>query len=129
MAEKAYLTELQYNVLDSEGSYTPIARVKSIKPPKVAAKDIDITTLESPDEAEEMLPGLANGGELEAVVEYSHTQTATLLGLFRDVIFYRINYPSDHGWQVEGYLSEIGDEEVVNGDIVRTTIKIKVTGL
>lgn len=126
MALKAYQTILEHH--EAPDTYTPIARIKSIKPPKITAKDIDSTTLESPDEFDELLPGLANGGELEATLEYEKAKTDTLYALFRIPSTYRIHYSDGSGWTYPGYINEIGDEEIVNGEIVTQTIKIKVTG-
>lgn len=130
MAQKAFGTLLEYgdDIYSLADTWAEIARVKAIKPPKVAAKEIDTTCLDSPDEFEEFVMGLANGGELEATIEYDKTQHATLYALFRDVIGWRIHYPDHSGWIFDGALQEIGDEEVANGEIVTATIKIKVSG-
>ena len=131
MALKAYQAALEYgNTADhaTATTWTAVARIKSIKPMKMAAKDIDITTLESADEFEEMVAGLGSGGELEASVEYDKTKVATLFGFFRTTKAWRLKYSDNSGWKWNGYLSEIGDDEVVNGDIVKTTLKVKVVG-
>lgn len=126
MAVKAYQTLLQYSA--GSGTFASFLNVKSIKPFKVSAKDIDITTLTSPNEFEEVVAGLANGGELEATVLYDATQTGSVYALFRVTQLYRLKYPDNSGWTFSGYVSEIGDEEVQNGEVVKTTLKIKVTG-
>lgn len=127
MATKAYTTLLRYKI--GAGAITPLARVKSIKPPKLSGKNIDITVLDSPDEMEELLSGLGTGGEIEATIEYDKTQTGTLAGLFRTAATWSIKYPSGSGWTFAGWLNEIGEEEVVNGEVLRTTIKMTVSGL
>lgn len=127
MAEKAYNTVLEWSANGTSG-WTNVARIRSLKPPKITAKDIDITCLDSPDEFEEFLAGLGNGGELEMTVEYNTTATATLYTKFRVTQHYRIVYVSASGWQFEGFINEIGDDEVVNGQTVTNTIKVKVTG-
>jgi hypothetical protein len=127
MALKAYQTVLEYRT-GSSGAYTPVARVRSIKPPKMSAKDIDTTTLESPDEFDESLAGLGNGGEMETTVEYEKARAATLYALFRVEATYRIRYTDGSGWSMPARINEFGDEEIVNGEIVTTTMKVKVTG-
>jgi hypothetical protein len=131
MSLKAYGAVLEYgNTADhaTATAWTAVARAKSITPGKVSAADIDTTVLTSPDEAEEVLPGLASNGEFEATVEYDKTATGTLYGFFRTVKAWRLRYADDSGWKFNGYINEIGDDEVVNGEIVTTAIKIKPTG-
>lgn len=127
MAVKGYGATLKYQVGGS-GSFIALGRVKSIKPAKITAKSIDTTVLDSADEFEEMIPGLASGGEIEVTLEYSASWTETLYGLFRSQTNYQVVYADETGWQYAGFLNEIGDDEVVNGEIVMTTVKIQVTG-
>ena len=122
MAVKAYGTLFKANG-------ATVARVRSIKPFKVSAETIDITTLDSPDEFGEVLAGLATGGEVEVTLEYSATATATLYALFRVLEDFEIVYPDTRGWEFTGYIVEFGDEEVSNGGgIVTQTVKVVVTG-
>src|SRR5262245_22317383 len=104
MAVKAYGTKLQYK---DGGDFEDLARVKSIKPAKLTAKEIDTTTLESPDEMEEFVAGLGNGGEVEATIEYDKDRTADLYELYRVSTQYRIRYPDGSGHEYDGWLSEI----------------------
>jgi hypothetical protein len=131
MSVKAYGSVLQYgDTADytTATSWTTVGTTKSIKPGKVQAKDIDTTHLESADEFEESVPGLANGGDVEASLQYDKSDTGILYGVFRVVKAWRLKYPDNSGWKFNGHLNEIGDEDVVNGEIVMTSIKIKVTG-
>lgn len=127
MSVKAYQTQLRYR--QSTAAFTALARVKSIKPNKLTQKDIDTTVLESANEMTEVLAGLGDGGEMEVTIEYDKTQTGALYALWRDDADFQIKYPDNSGWTVAGFLSEIGDEEVANGEILMTTIKIRVSGL
>jgi hypothetical protein len=130
MPVKAYGTVLYYgSTADySTSTFTAIAQVKSIKPFKVTSKEIDTTVLDSADEFDETLAGLANGGEAEVQLRYDKTQTDTLYGFFRTDKGWKMVYPSGSGWKWNGRITEFGDDEVVNGTIVLTTLKIKITG-
>jgi hypothetical protein len=127
MAQKAYGATLEYSDTLT-GTYVAIARIKTIKPPKVTAKDIDTTVLDSEDEYEEKIPGLASTGDLECDIEYEKTKTADLYELFRLPKAFQIHYADDSGWRGMGYLSEIGDQDVENGKVVMTSVKISITG-
>lgn len=131
MSLKAYGSLIQYGDtadIATAATWTTVAKAKSIKPGKSSEKSIDTTHLTSPDEHEEAVPGLATGGEFEVMAQYDKTATDAVNALFRIVKAWRLVYPDLSGWKWNGWISEIGDEEVVNGDIVRTTLKIKVTG-
>ena len=131
MALKAYQAKLEYGDTADHAtatSWTAVATVKTIKPPKVQAKEIDTTTLDSADEFEESIAGLGNGGELEASIQYAKVLTGTLYGFFRTVKAWRVRYSDDSGWKFNAFINEFGDEEVVNGEILMTGLKMKVTG-
>lgn len=131
MAVKGYGTLLQYKI--ASGSYTTLARVKSIKPATMSREEIDVTTLDSPDEFEEVMAGMGSGGELQAVIEYDKTRTGTLAGttIFGKAdVAWRLKYPDGSGWDYPAgsFLKDIGDEEVVAKDVVRTNVTIRVSG-
>jgi hypothetical protein len=129
MSTKAYGTTLGYRTPAGSGTYVPIARVRSIKPGEVSADPIDITTLDSPSEMEEVIAGLGSGGELEFTVEHSGTVTGTIYGLFRLSADFKVTFPGGSNWTYTGFISGFGVEEVVNKEIIRNTIKVKVSGL
>lgn len=131
MSLKAYNTVLQYGDTadwSTSTTWTSIAATKTIKPPKPNAKDIDVTHLTSTGEYEEFIAGLANGGDVELKIQYDKTATGTIFAFFRTVKAWRIKYSDNSGWKFNGYISDYGDEEVENGQIVMTGLKIKVTG-
>src|SRR4051794_37017571 len=106
MATKTYGTYFEYgNTADyaTASGWTVLARIISIKPSKVTAKDIGITTLDSPDEFEEVLAGLAEGGEREVTLEYYPSTSVTLEGFFRTTKAYKVVYPDNSGWKFNGY--------------------------
>lgn len=107
-------------------TWTPLARCRSIKPPARSCDKIDTTVLVSTDK--EGLPGLPESGDLEATIEYDKTLTTTLEAMVGVLTAWRVVYNDTSGRKWNGWISEIGEEEVVNGDIVKQTIKIAITG-
>ena len=128
MATKAKDTLLQYNegALTATTGWETLATVEIIKPPKLTSKDIDTTVLTS--DAMERLPGLPDASGAEATVQYDVTQAGTLDGMFGEVLSYRVLYPDLSGRRWTGWISETGDEEVKQDEIIKTTVKISVTG-
>ena len=129
-AVKGKDTVLEYgNTADiaTATTWTAIATVKSIKPAKKTNKEIDTTHLLS--SMEESIPGLSAVGECEATLQYDSTQAETLEGFFATQKAWRVRYNGGTtGRKFNGWISEDGEEEVVNGDIIMQTVKIHVTG-
>ena len=122
-------TKLQYgNTADhaTATTWTTVAEVVTIKPPKRSAPKIDVTDLESA--AKESLPGLPEVGDCEATIKYSATDAETLEALFNTVKAWRVLYPDTSGRKWNGWIMEDGEEEVQNGEIITGTIKIAATG-
>lgn len=132
---KSYLTMIKYGSTNdpSSASWTPIATVLDVKPPKVKADDIETTVLDSPNEFKEWVPGYADGGEFEASIRFDKTQMAALYALFRQQISYQIQYPDGtlpppsggSTWGFAGYMNGVSNE-VEKGKIVTADITVKV---
>lgn len=131
--QKAYLSVIEYGDTPDHATattWTKLCVARSIKPFSMKAKEIAVTTLESPDEAVEIIAGLAEGGELEVESLYDSTSAATIAGFFRTVKAFRVRYGGGtKGWKFNGYVSEIGDDDIENGKVVAMKHKIQVTGL
>lgn len=131
-AQKAYLSVIESgDTADhtTATTWTKVAVAVSIKPMAIKAKDIDITTLESPDEFEEMAAGLADGGEVEVKHLFNSAAAIAVEALFRTPKAFRIRYGAGtKGWKFNGYINEIGDDDVENGKVVGSMLKIRVTG-
>jgi hypothetical protein len=130
MSLKTQGAKLEYgNTADysTATTWTEVARVSSIKPPKRSAKDITVTVLAST--AEEKEPGLPSTGDLEAKLEYDKVRAGTLDGFFNVAKAWRVRYSDDSGRQFNGWISELGEEELKNGDIITQMVKLTVTQL
>ena len=69
-------------------------------------------------------------GELEdgeMTLQYSKTQSTTIKGLLDTVKYFRVTYADGSYWTVEGWISDMGDETPLKGQI-STKIKIMCTG-
>lgn len=105
-------------------TWTTVAKVESIKPPKRKFDEIDTTTLEDDDKQKE--PGLGENDDAEITCHYDKTQTGTLYGFSGTVKAWRVKYSDASGWKFNGFINDCGDEEIVNNDIARTTLKVAV---
>ena len=128
MSVKAKGTILQSgNTADYETAtvWTTIARIKSVKAPKKQSPPIDTTVLES--EQVEKIPGLTDVGDAEAKIEYTKDKADDLEAMFGVEKAYRIVYPDSGGRLFNGWLSEDGEAEAVNNEILMMEVKFTVT--
>ena len=119
-------------------TYTDFAQVTGITPPEATVKDVDATHLGSTSCAEEFLPGFINAGQLEAEVNYTHTQVNTIDDFFwgRTPIYLKITIPDDSGTNdstliMQGYINKWRvHDQLTPGKTtsMRATFGFKVTG-
>ena len=130
-------SEFQYgNAPTASGStgWTPFAQVLDIKPPKIEAKDIETSVMDSPEQYEEFVAGWANAGEMTVKVQFEKTQQATIFGLFRRSLGYRVMFndapsPSGVGSNLActGYIKGIADE-IDRENLVTCEVTVKLSG-
>jgi Lambda phage tail tube protein, TTP len=127
---------LQYaNVPAPSGaeSWTDLSNVIDIKPPKITAADIDTTVMDTPDQFEDFIPGWANGGEMQATLQFNKTQQTSVYGMFRMPQSYRIMFAdgttADSGSTLAwpGYIKEFSNAIDRKG-LITLDIACKVTG-
>lgn len=130
MAEtKAKGTKLQFGNTanhNTAATWTSVAEVPSIKPPKRSVEKIDTTHLES--DAKTGIPSIPEVGDLEATIHYDKTQAGVLDAKFGVLSAWRVLYPDGSGRMWTGWISEDGEEEAVNGELLQQTVKIAATG-
>lgn len=135
MAAKGSKTKLAYGNQSTYGAsnaWTDIATITDITPPEIAAEDIDVSHMESPNEFKEWQPGWAESGELSCTVQFAKAQNQQLYSLFRVPKGYRMMFndapsPSGSTLKLDGYISKFGNE-VDRAGIVTAKITIKITG-
>jgi hypothetical protein len=138
MATKGSKVKFSYgdaSTAAGSASWTPIARIVDITPPKLEADDIETSNMDSPNDVKEWAPGWADAGEVELTIQYDKDQASTIMGLFRIQKGYRIEYPdapspSGTGSRLafDGYIKAFSDH-VDRKDIITEEITVKVIGL
>lgn len=137
MATKGTKTKLSYGDGDTfatSNTFTDIARIRDIKPPKPKVDDIDVTDMDSPagpnpDDLtwKEFDPGLADAGEVEFTLNFDKDQTDTLFGFLGKSKGWKVTFSDGSVWQLSGYIKEFGDE-VEREKVVTSTATMKVSG-
>lgn len=135
MATKGFKTKLAIgdgkNVEESH-TWTDIAKITDLKPPKPQADDIETSNMDSPGTDtgkpwKEFTAGWAEAGEVEVTIQFERAQNATVYGLFRQDKGFRITFVDGSTWHFSGYIKSFGDE-VDRAKIVTTAVQIKVSG-
>src|SRR3954469_23071654 len=101
MSTKGHSTKLEFGdaaTVAGSTTWTPVAKVTELTPPNVEAEDIDVSHMESPEQFEEFDPGWANGGEVEATIQFEKTENETVYGLFRQPKGYRLSFVDGSKW-------------------------------
>src|SRR5580765_7490368 len=84
-------------VSDDGLSYTAIAEVADIDPPKEKVKEAKATHLLSPNAAAEKKPGISETGNSKIMLNFTKAQFATCKGWRRLMKYFRISAPVDAG--------------------------------
>lgn len=80
-----------------DGSYSDLADVTDIVPPKIEVNKVDKTTHSSASYAREMHPGLITAGEATFKLLFDRANETTLYGLIRTTKYWRIQFPLETG--------------------------------
>ena len=95
----------------------------------------DTTVIDSPNQADTFAPGWANGGEATIKIQLVQQQQATLFGMFRKPLGYRIVFndalagsPVGSNLPFDGYIKSI-QNEIATKDLVTCEVVVKVSGL
>lgn len=127
---KGHSTKIEYGnaaTVAASTTWTALAKITELGGVNVEAEDIDVSHMESPDQFEEFDPGWANGGEVEATIQFEKTENETVYGLFRVPKGFRMVFVDGSKWNLNGYIRSFGNEVERKG-IVTAKIKIKVSG-
>src|SRR4051812_25608826 len=110
------------------GTYTALAEVTDIKPPKVTTENVKIQRNDSPDLFGEKIPGWKDASDCELTLVYAKTQTAAIYALQSTPLFWKFIKPDGTSTGAfYGFISEIGDETPLK-DKMTNTVKITVSG-
>jgi hypothetical protein len=112
----------------SNGSPTLLGNILKITPAKGSVKDVTYTPLDSADKHAIHLPGSMEGGEVSLNLPYGKTLRNTLEGLKGVSKFWTITLPDSATFKCEGYIAEIGEEEIAPDSLLTTALKIQISG-
>lgn len=125
-------TLLEYCATEN-GSYTIIAEVAKVNPPKKKMGKADITNHDSVTNSnghKEFIPGgLSEYDDVSCTIIYNKTQHHTLLATLYGVKYwYKIVYVDGSYEKLQGWISEIGNTVELENKAVETEVSITVTG-
>lgn len=137
MSTPGYKTKISVgNTADyaTASTWTPFASVTEITPPTLEADDIENSHMLTPNQIKTFLPGWADPGEIEMILEFDKDEAANVYDLFRIPKAYRVEFndpatPSGAGsrLQANGYIKSIGPEVDREG-LATVNVAIKVSG-
>lgn len=127
MAVKGHSVKFSYADPGTPTTYTAVAKVIDITPPNVEADDIDVSTMDSPDQFKEFTASWADGGECELTIQFSKQENGTIYSLFRADKAFKIEFSDGSNWTFNGYIKAFGNEVDREG-VITTPITIKVSG-
>lgn len=127
---RAYKSRIWYST-NAGVSYTQLVDCRMIEPPNEARGKSEITTLESPDEGDEFMPGMQKSGQVKVGVFYDAARYAALRALQR-VLAADYDTDAPHRFKIEapvaygqttrdtliafGFISEVKIKELKNED-------------
>lgn len=119
-----------------DGTYVSVGSIKSIKPPKGKWGKSNTSHLASSGKAKTSMSGWFECDSVEGKILYDSTKTSTLFGYGGVTKNWKIRYNDGSGsttgsvWAFSGYINEIGDEEISEGDEdpIMTGFKIEISG-
>lgn len=130
-----YGTTLSYSTNLVTPSYTALAELIDITPPKQKVKSVDFTTFSSPSDAQEFKPGLLDGGEVTLKVNYRSDSQAVVDTLVQTMVAWKTQLPitasevtTGGSWTFTGFLTDIGGAVPVD-DRITSDFTIKVSGV
>ena len=108
-------------------TFTKLARVLEIKPPKSSVDSIDTSHLESPDQWKEKTAGWKEAGEAEVKVQFKKDQTAAVYELLALDKSFQIKLADTSTLDFDGFVSAI-EPELDKDGLVTATLTFTVSG-
>jgi predicted secreted protein len=119
------------------GSYVTLAEMKQWSGPSLTRDVVDATSFDTADDYEEQIPGLKNGGEVSATLNFrpEHTSQGAASGLLKSfedgtIETWRVQWPQFSGTPQMTFPGFLIAHEVTGAtkELLSVQIKIKVTG-
>ena len=113
------------------GSYTPIAKIESLTPPKIAVAKValetfDATLLNSLP-VSDSIPGWVDPGTHALKAVFDKTVYSTLRGFVGVVKWWKIITPDGSGYVFQGYIMELG-REIPLKELMTADLTIAING-
>jgi hypothetical protein len=135
MATKGYKTTLNFGdqaTAAASTTWTPLAKVTDITPPKVSVDDIETSNMDSPVDDndvpwKEFESGWAEAGEVDVTIQFDKNQADSVYGMVGVSKGWKIAFRDGSTWALDGYIKTYGDE-VEREKLVTTKATIKISG-
>jgi hypothetical protein len=108
-------------------TYTTLAEVKNVKPPKITAEKYEATHYASPSSYLEWLFGWLDGGDVDIEINYLHASASALLALIGVSQSFLITLPDTHTYTFLGAIDDY-EGDLPNKGVCTLKLKVKVTG-
>lgn len=118
-------TTLGYSAFPTPSTYTPVAKIKDVAPPKQSVSNAEVTAHD--DDSDQNIPGWLSGGEATFEVIYLTATTTALAPLIGVLKSWQITLSDTHTWTFSGYINAYEPNTPLKQGITEK-IKIKVTG-
>lgn len=119
----------------TNGTFTALADVRSVKPPNIQIGSSETTHLGSANAAKEFIPGWIDAGDIGFTLYFDSAQFSTVYGLVRSSRYWKITFPlvgtqtTAATWVAEGFLTSLDTAEMgIDDNAVTAPGTIKVTG-
>lgn len=103
-----------------------VAQVVDVTPPNVRVDDIDISNMDSPDQAKEYVAGWLDGGEVEITLQMT-TEANALYAQIGLTQAFGIQFQDSTAWTWNGYIKAFGHETEREG-VVTNSVTVKISG-
>lgn len=126
MADIGYGSILGREATAGSGTYTKIAVAKGLQPPGFMRSKHDVTTLESPDEYKEYIPGLFDTDDATMKVNYAPSATDVFYAALHEAATgYQLTFPNGVMLRWVGFITafkpgELQPDGTMEGDITIT---------
>jgi hypothetical protein len=112
----------------SPGVFAEIARVQDIDGADQKGNSVDVTSLDSPDNREEKIPGMINPGTMKFGVVYGKTEYARLLANFMLLKNFQYELTDGSMEEFQGFIVSMGKKAPVK-DKIMAEIELEITGV
>jgi hypothetical protein len=131
--------EISWETTPGGGTYTKAIQLTKIHCPEVDSKEIQVTDLDSSNDAEEFIQGLINGGNAQLTGRFDSSQYNTLYSIFKtrstNQRSWRIRFKDgssgvSNGTTIvfQGWIQKMGPTVDLD-TVIENTFTVKVTGI